>query len=146
MAPRGLSLSSDALHGEKVGIGTLLAIEEYKRLVATEPSFLDYTEFDRKTARHVFGEPAAEEIMKENENDAAKGITAKTLDAHWDEICVEIEKLPDVALLREIYSGFGVKSRLSDIKVDDEKCRDLLDFSPMVRNRFTLMRIRKAIK
>ena len=145
MSPVGLGISSDALHGEKVGVGTLLATEEYKRLAgASEISFLDYTEFPRQTMVDVFGETVAEEIAKENEQDAAKGVTSVLLKSHLKEICVEIEKLPETDLLRNVYSKFGVKSRLSDIGLDDGVSKKLLDDSPMVRNRLTLMRLRRC--
>ena len=40
MEPAGLGVRSDALHGEKVGVGTLLAMEEYRRLAdLAEPVF-----------------------------------------------------------------------------------------------------------
>ena len=147
MAPRGLGISSNALHGEKVGVGTLLAIEEYRRLAKTaELDFLDYVEFDRKTAARVFDELTVEEILRENEHDAASGITSALLKSHWAEICEEIEKLPETRRLREVYSKFGVKSQLSDIGLDDTISEKLLDFSPMVRNRLTLMRLRGVIR
>ena len=94
----------------------------------------------------VFGESAAEEIAKENECDAAKAITAATLKSHWKEVCEEIEKLPEIEFLRNVYLKFGVKSQLSDIGLDDVISTKLLDYSPMVRNRLTLMRLRGAIK
>ena len=146
MSPAGLSVSSDALHGEKVGVGTLLAMEEYQRLMgAPRISFLDYAEFDEETVARVFGE-RAEEILKENARDAAKGVTAATLAAHWHEICAEIQNLPDSALLRSVYLKFGVRSTLSEIGIDDTVSEALLDYSPMVRNRLTLMRLRRALK
>ena len=145
MSPVGLGISSNALHGEKVGVGTLLATKEYKRLAeASEISFLDYTEFGRQTMVNVFGETAAEEIAKENEHDVAKGVTSVMLKSHWKEICEEIEKLPEIELLRNVYSKFGVKSQLSDIGLDDAVAKELLDDSPMVRNRLTLMRLRRC--
>lgn len=147
MSPKGLGISSDALHGEKVGIGTLLAIEEYKRLARTsEIYFLNYTGFNQETMVNIFGESVAEEILKENEHDAATSVIASTLRAHWNELCEEIEKLPDIELLRNVYVKFGVKSRLSDIGLDDAVSKKLLDYSPMVRNRLTLMRLRSAFK
>ena len=147
MAPKGLEITSDALHGEKVGVGTLLATEEYKRLAkASEISFLDYTEFNKETMVDVFGERAAEEISKENEHDAATDITSVILKSHWKEICEEIKKLPEIELLRNVYLKFGVKSQLSDIGLDDIVSKKLLDYSPMVRNRLTLMRLRSALK
>ena len=146
MAPSGLGVYSDALHGEKVGVGTLMAIEEYRRLAKiSDLTFSDYIEFSRETVASVFGD-AAEEILKENERDAASGITKEMLALLWNEICRELEKLPDAELLRHTYLKFGVKSQLSDIDVNDGMASKLLDYSPMVRNRLTLMRIRKAIK
>ena len=147
MSPVGLDISSSALHGEKVGVGTLMVIEEYKRLArAPEISFLDYTEFNRQTMVDVFGETAAEEISKENEHDVATSVTSVMLQSHWKEICEEIKKLPEIELLRNVYLKFGVKSQLSDIGLDDIVSKKLLDYSPMVRNRLTLMRLRSALK
>jgi glycerol-1-phosphate dehydrogenase [NAD(P)+] len=146
MAPTGLEISSDALHGEKVGVGTLLAIEEYKKLARmSEISFLDYKGFNKQTIITVFGETMAEEIIKENEHDAAISVTSAAIQSHWHEICEEIEKLPEIEVLRNIYLKFGVKSRLSDIDIHDASSSNLLDYSPMVRNRLTLMRLRGAI-
>ena len=88
----------------------------------------------------------ADEIFGENREDAARNVSEKMLKEHWAEICVEIEKLPKVEALKELYLEFNVKSRLSDIGVDENKAKDLLKYSPMVRNRLTLMRLRSAIK
>lgn len=146
MAPKGFEISSDALHGEKVGVGTLLAIEEYKRLAgASEISFLDYKGFNKQTIITVFGEIMAEEIIKENEHDAAISVTSAAIQSHWHDICEEIEKLPELEVLKNIYLKFGVKSRLSDIDIQDAAANNLLDYSPMVRNRLTLMRLRGSI-
>ena len=146
MSPKGLGISSDALHGEKVGVGTLLATQEYKRIAnLCEISFIDYTEFKKQTIANLF-EDTATEILKENEHDAATGISAAVLESHWEEVRGEIEKLPQIELLRNVYSNFGVKSKLSDIGLDDSISEKLLDYSPMVRNRLTLMRLRRALK
>ena len=147
MSPKKLKISSDALHGEKVGVGTLLATEEYKKLAkASKISFHDYTGFAAEDMVELFGETMAEEILKENKHDAASNVNSKILKSRWKEICEEIEKLPEIEFLRSIYLKFGVKSQLSDIGLDDVISTKLLDSSPMVRNRLTLMRLRSAIK
>ena len=147
MSPKKLKISSDALHGEKVGVGTLLATEEYKKLAkASKISFHDYTGFSAEDMVELFGETMAEEILKENKHDVASNINSKILKSRWKEICEEIEKLPEIEFLRSIYLKFGVKSQLSDIGLDDVILTKLLDYSPMVRNRLTLMRLRSAIK
>ena len=147
MAPIGLGISSPALHGEKVGVGTLLAIEEYKRLAAIPtPSFTDYGGFDRESILSLYGKEAAEEIFKENERDAASGVTASMLSSRWEGIRSELAVLPDADTLRSIYLKYGICASLSDLGVDNAAANSLLDYSPSVRNRLTLMRLRKAIK
>lgn len=147
MAPKGLGVSSDALHGEKVGVGTLMAIEEYQRLAAlSDISFSDYPGIDSQTVLDIFCGDMADEIFGENREDAARNVSEKLLKEHWAEIRSKIEKLPKVEELKKLYLQFNVKSRLSDIGVDESKAKDLLNYSPMVRNRLTLMRLRSAIK
>ena len=143
IAPVGLGISSSALHGEKVGVGTLLVTEEYKRLAsAPTVSFSDYKEPDRKTIDDVFVTDVSKEIAKENENDSAKGITSEMLEAHQGELCEEIAKLPDFEALKELYLKCGIKSTLSDLGIDAQRKEEILRFSPLVRNRLTLMRLR----
>ena len=146
MSPTGLGIHSDALHGEKVGVGTLLALEEYKRLAAQKNVlFMNYQPFDEQDVIAVFGSDTAQEILKENEYDAAGGVTSLMLESRWVEICKLIEALPDAEELKEVYLRFGVKSHLAQIEVNEDLSQVLLDRSPMVRNRLTLMRLRRAI-
>ena len=63
----------------------------------------------------------------------------------WSKICDEIKNLPEVEQLEAIYLTLGVKSKLSEIDVPDEKVDKLLAYSPMVRNRLTLMRLKKCM-
>lgn len=146
MNPPKLSIKSDALHGEKVGVGTLLAINEYQRLSSlTNITFSDYKEFTADEIIRIFGEEMYGSLAEENKNDAAKNITAQLLKEKWSNICSEIKKLPDIKYLEEMYNQLGVKSTLEDIEVSNEYVNILLDNSPMVRNRLTLMRLRKCI-
>ena len=48
-------------------------------------------------------------------------------------------------VLEERYARVGAKSTLEDIEVPDELQQKLLDVSPMVRNRLTLMRLRRCL-
>ena len=147
MQPEGLGVCSDALHGEKVGVGTLLALKEYKRLSECENmTFCDYAEYSAELIQEVFVEEKSEEILEENKVDCAAGVKGEDLENCWTEICSEISNLPEVEELECIYLSLGVKSKLSDIDVSDEKVDKLLSYSPMVRNRLTLMRLRKCMK
>lgn len=145
MEPEGLGVHSDALHGEKVGVGTLLAVREYHRLGSLEnPKFTDYCLYTQEEIRAVFGK-MADEILGENAADAADGLSGMRLSECWQAICEELGKLPTEQALEKIYCTMGIKASLPDIDVPAQAQPALLRCAPMVRNRLTLMRLRKCI-
>ncbi len=147
MEPEALGVRSDALHGEKVGVGTLLAVREYHRLAKLPAeSWNDYPGIPEAEIDAVFGQRLSRQIREENAKDAAAGITGQQIRACWDQICAEIGKIPEEAALRAAYDRLGVKSTLADIEVDGALEQQLLEDSPMVRNRLTLMRLRRCLK
>lgn len=147
MAPKGLGVSSDALHGEKVGVGTIIAAREYHRLSEIKNiKFKDYVEYASEYIGRIFTDELYNEILHENAKDCASGISGKRLSECWDDICREIEKVPSVEYLLELYNKLNIKAKLSDIDVADEKEQELIEYSPCVRNRVTLMRLRKCLK
>lgn len=146
MQPDGLNVSSDALHGEKVGVGTLIACKEYHRLKDTNIIFKDYPEINDAYIRNMFGEKISDSIIKENKKNCAYGITSDILKSKWSEICDIINTIPTYENLKEIYQSLGVKSTLKDIDVDENKLNTILEYSPLVRNRLTLMRLRKTME
>lgn len=144
MQPDGLGVHSDALHGEKVGVGTLIASNEYHR-IKNNPSLLcgDYLPASDDYIANMFGEKLKESIIKENANDCALGITEKNLMSHFEMIREIIESIPTYEELVKIYKMLGAKTSLSDIGIYEEKLCSLLEYSPLVRNRLTLMRLRR---
>ena len=147
MQPDGLPARSDALHGEKVGVGTLLACTEYHNMKAdTGICWRDYPPVPDEDIQGMFGEGLARSILQENEKNCACGITKETMEAHWPQICDIISSIPTREALLQSYQTLGAKSTLSDIGVAEECLEILLDYSPLVRNRLTLMRLRRAVK
>ena len=147
MCPPSAENNSDALHGEKVGVGTLLAIKEYRRLASLpQPICKDYETFSEELITNIFGDVLASGILDENRNDVAGQITAEMLKTKWNAICEVISQLPDLKQLEDLYQKLAVKSTLADIGVSPELEDVLLKCSPMVRNRLTLMRIRKCFE
>ena len=146
MSPPPLDIHSDALHGEKVGVGTLLALREYKRLSQIKsPAAQDYSAFSDETVKSVFGDAMAEEILAENQSNCAAAVSGTRIAEKWREICAEIETLPAPEELSALYSRFAIKGALSDIGVQESLSESLLTYSHLVRNRLTLMRIRRCI-
>ena len=101
--------------------------------------------FDYLLQEDMFGEKIRDAIIAENSNDCALGITAKLIEEKWDKIRSIIDTVPTYKELIEKYEVLGVKSDLGDIDVQEEKCNLLLEYSPLVRNRLTLMRLRRTV-
>lgn len=145
MEPENLEIHSDALHGEKVGVGTLIAAAEYHRL-ARVSGWKDYPTITEEEIHAVFGNRLSRQIAAENEKNAAAGVTGDCIRAHWEEIQAQIAKIPDAEELARLYQRLGVMNSLSDLGIPEKKRAVLLDTSPMVRNRLTLMRLRRCLK
>jgi glycerol-1-phosphate dehydrogenase [NAD(P)+] len=145
MQPVGLDAYSDALHGEKVGVGTLLACREYHKLKNSTILWNDYKKASDDYICKMFGERLSGSIIQENKDDCALGITKENINENWDKICDIISNIPTYEELIKIYRMLGAKSTLADIGIDDSKTDDLLEYSPLVRNRVTLMRLRRSI-
>lgn len=147
MQPEGLGAASDALHGEKVGVGTLLACREYHKIKSDDSiEWNDYCQASTEYITKMFGERLSDAIITENEKDCCVGITAKMMNDNRKAICDIIASIPTYEELLKTYEALGVKSTLSDIDVAEDKLDTILEYSPLVRNRITLMRLRRAIK
>ena len=107
--------------------------------------FMDYEEYSPEYIGEVFTEQLYDEIIEENAKDCAGGVSGKNLKECWKDICKEIKKIPSAENLMDLYERLGIKSKLSDIDVSDDKEQELVEYSPCVRNRVTLMRLRKCI-
>ena len=144
MEPEKLSVHSDALHGEKVGVGTLLAAAEYHRIASENLKISDYPKIEEDYIRDFFGETLADSIIEENKNDAASAVTKSEIEEKFEQIKALINEIPSPNELERVYDLLGLKKSLFDIEVEEEKKELILEYSPLVRNRLTLMRLRRA--
>ena len=146
MGPDSYDICSDALHGEKVGVGTLLAIEEYHCLAKLPASaWGDYRPLSEEEIFAVFGQRLTRQIVEENARDAAAGVKGARIQACLDDIRKVIAAVPAADTLRQVYDRLGVMQTLDEIAVPENLAVKLLDHSPMVRNRLTLMRLRRCL-
>lgn len=146
MGPDGLGIHSDALHGEKVGVGTLLAAREYHRLAALpDDCWGDYPALREEEVRAVFGQRLTRQVLEENRTDCAAAIRGEQIRDSLPAIRREVEKIPDAETLLDAYRQIGAVTSTDEIGVAQELTPALLDVSPMVRNRLTLMRLRRCL-
>lgn len=149
MEPAGLGVHSEALHGEKVGVGTILASGEYHRLAEIrDPAaeVLPYRPIDQTALRDFFGPDLYPVARRENEQECLAAVTEEALVRAWPQIREIVAGIPAAEEIQGLLEALGARHTLEEIGVPEEKRPVLLDCSPLVRNRLTLMRMRRMIR
>ena len=148
MEPAEFSVAFPAMHGEKTGVGSLLAVREYKRLAETSditPYLKPYAPVPEEHFRRFFGEMLAQSLIKENEQDCLSAVTPGILSEKWDGVRKIVGELPEEEMLYHLLEVLNAKRTIESIGVESSQLPALLDNSPLVRNRLTLMRTRRMI-
>ncbi len=135
----------DALHGEKVGVGTLLALDAYREWIGRNPASLAaavsaWNPYSQEILRSVFG-PLADSVLKENKDCCLLQADPEKLVACWEEIQSLLRVLPAAEDVRSLLTCLGGKTSLSDLGIDECERERILTWSPLVRNRLTFMRM-----
>ena len=150
MRPAALgAVNSSALHGEKVGVGTLIAAREYHRLaeiVDISALVRPYEPLDDGWLRAFYGEKLYPTAAAENRNDCLAAVTPEAIVRAWPKIREIIAGIPSEEEIFEKFEKLGAKRSLHDIEVPEELLPVLIAHSPSVRNRLTLMRVRRMLK
>ena len=144
MKPRGFE-NAHGLHGECVGVGTLMVADAYHKLAERETiEVKPFEPIDEEWVRWEFGALAAG-ILKENAHDVLKTFPPENTKAHWQEIRDVIAQIPSYEELNELYAAIGAKHSLEELGIDPAVKDSFLDISSAIRNRLTLARMTRLI-
>ena len=134
-----ISDETDALHGEKVGVSTLLVLDRYKRSKALRfrPKPLD-----KEYLLPIFGK-LSDGIIEENTPDTLALISQEKLDRCSDSIIKLIDALPSPDTIRKYLLSVGAKTTLGELGLPDnaEFAEKSLDYAPYVRSRLTMLKV-----
>lgn len=141
----------DALHGEKVSVGLMLVLREYKRIARAIQKgrchAKPYVNQDEKLLEETFGKKGLlDGIRVENEPELLLEISPENLEKHLQEIAEIIEDLPEEEEMLHMLNKAGCKKSVSDIGLTEEIIPMSLTLSPYVRRRLSFMRIRKMLE
>ena len=136
---------AEGIHGECVGVGTFLCAKEYHRLAALTPKAKPFQPLTSDWVMEKFGPRLYEGIMKENENDVLGTFDPQNIVDHWDEIRELIATIPPVEELEALYKGVGAKYLPEHIGIDPALSDEMLTVSAAIRNRLTLVRMRRVL-
>ena len=135
----------DALHGEKVGVGTLLALDKYRGWIGKDPDAIvsavaAWKPYTDALLRPVFG-PLTDSVRKENAACCLAQVDPERIAAGWPELQTLFAALPTAQDVRARLKRVGGKTTLSDLGIDEGLREKILAWSPVVRNRLTFMRL-----
>ena len=136
---------AEGIHGECVGVGTFACVKEYHRLAKLRPTAKAFEPLTRDWVLEKFGERLCDGIMKENENDVLGTFDPQNIVDHWDEIVALINTIPSVEEMEALYKGCGCKYLPEHIGIDPELESEMLDISAAIRNRLTLIRMKRVL-
>ena len=142
--PAALRTHSSALHGEKVGVGTLLIAQEYQRLSQIEniaSLALPYAPVSDERLMEVFGPRLFSACREENLHDCLAQVTPQ-----WPQIRQIIAKIPPAAQIHQFLTDLKASASLSDLGIPEAALELILEASPLIRNRLTFMRVRRMIR
>ena len=135
----------DALHGEKVGVGTLLALDKYRSWIGASPDALvgavaQWRPYTESGLRPVFGQ-LTDSVLKENAACCLAEVEPENIGVRWPEIQKLFAALPSAEEVRQKLACVDGKTSLDDLGIDESLRERILAWSPVVRNRLTFMRM-----
>lgn len=140
----------DALHGEKVSVGTALVLKEYKRLArAIREGRCHAVPFEPETEllKETFGKKGLlEGILKENQPELLDEIVPARLEKKLKKIADFIDELPEEEDLLHDMKKAGCKRTVYDIGLDEKIVPLSLRLAPYVRRRLSFLRVSKMLR
>ena len=141
----------DALHGEKVSIGTLIVLREYNRIARAirEGRFrvLSEREDDTELLEKTFGKKhLLEGIIEENTPDPLEEVSPARLESCLSEIADIIEELPREEELVHAMDKAGCKQSVYEIGLTEEIIPQSLKLAPYVRRRLSFLRVSRMLE
>lgn len=138
----------EALHGEKVGVGTLLSLRAYARWRTQNSDAVAHAVSaweapDAAVIRNEFG-PLADAVMKENEQNCLSAVSSSSVKKNWGTVKELLQRLPSADEIEKMLLRVGAKTKLEELGVNPDLEGRILRWSPYVRNRLTFMRLMGA--
>ena len=132
-------------HGEDVGVATLKMLNLYKEMAKLESITAKRESVDWEDVYNVYGD-MAEDVRKLNTpTTVTDAVDPRDLENKWDKIREIINKLPDYERVYDAMKRAGCKTTLEEIEKSKEFYNTCVKYSPYMRRRITLLRLKDMI-
>lgn len=133
-------------HGEDVGVCTLEMLKYYNSLAQCPSIKADYEKVDWDDVYAFYGDMASD-VKKLNEpENCIDSVTPEILKENWSAIRKIIKSVPGYDEVKEAMEKAGCKITVSDIGNSEKLFSDCVKYSPYMRKRLTLLRLKDMIK
>lgn len=133
-------------HGEDVGVCTLEMLKYYNSLAQCPSIKADYEKVDWDDVYAFYGDMAPD-VKKLNEpENCIDPVTPEILKENWSAIRKIIKSVPGYDEVKEAMEKAGCKITVSDIGKSEKLFSDCVKYSPYMRKRLTLLRLKDMIK
>lgn len=141
----------EAYHGEKVSVGLILVMEEYKKIKKSIENgrcrVKKYYGLEEDMLKEVFkSREMYDSIMKENTPDPLLNVNKVILQNRLESIAEILEKLPTLDFVKNTLKRAKAVTTLEEIGLSNDIKQNSIRVSPYVRSRLTLMRISKMLE
>ena len=141
----------DAYHGEKVSVGLILVMEEYKKIKKSIENgrcrVKKYYGLEEDILKEVFkSREMYDSIMKENTPNPLLNVNKVILQNRLESIAEILEKLPTLDFVKNTLKRAKAVTTLEEIGLSNDIKQNSIRVSPYVRSRLTLMRISKMLE
>jgi len=148
----GIILSTDCLHGENVGFGSILCADLYHKLAdSSNIEFIENYDIENDLIEKYYKNICGE-IIKENAPNSVKSVTPEMFYSNLDKIKNIISEIPTKEEFVELLDILDGVKDLNGIKAYDLKC-DVseieplaLKLAPYIRNRLTLLKLMRCVE
>lgn len=132
-------------HGEDVGVATLKMLKLYKEMAKLDKITAKRESVDWEDVYKVYGD-MAEDVRKLNTpTTVTDSIDPRDLESKWGKIREIIGKLPDYERVYDAMKRAGCKTTLEEIEKSKEFYNKCVKYSPYMRRRITLLRLKDMI-
>lgn len=137
--------TNNGLHGEMVGVGTIVCKQIYEKIfesVGDQPEkfIKEYKGMDLALLKRYYGD-VFDELMKYNDPDETTFVDRDKMIQSWGKIREIYGQMPSSEEMLRLFESCGMKSTLASVGVDSSLLPVSIQIGPYVRGRLTLYRV-----
>ncbi|MCR1919135.1 iron-containing alcohol dehydrogenase [Frisingicoccus caecimuris] len=141
----------NAVHGEKVGVGTLLCLKAYEsfRTALEKRQLIPVKHFPsaaREIQKGFQDEEVCASVASLNTPDPMANITSEQVLQHRKEILDILGELPSAVYLETCFQKMGCKIHIEELGIQDNIIREAMTYAPYVSRDITLLRLMKLFE